>query len=104
MVRYRWAVLMVLASVLILVASVTGNIVYTRSVESEADQKARRAHQQQVATCLSSNEARAKNIQLWEFVFKLTATPEQTPEQKARVAKFRAYLYDTFAPRDCSKI
>ncbi len=93
-----------------LVVSLLFDVVLTAVIATVAVQanrtsdRATQIHSQQVSTCLAGNEARAKNVQLWEFVFKLTSTTEQTPEQKARVVKFRAYLYDTFAPRDCSKI
>lgn len=103
MVRYRWAVLMVLASVLILVGSVIGNVVYTRSVQEGAAAKAEKVRTQQVATCQSSNEARSLQVQLWDYVLSFPPSRPRTEAQEKKIADFKAFVRKTFAPRDCSK-
>lgn len=54
--------------------------------------------------CEVSNEARAKNKQLWAYILELPTADGQprTPEQQKRVDDFRRFINDTFAPRDCS--
>ena len=102
--RYRWAMLMVLASVLILVGSVTGNVVYTRSVQEDAAAKAEQVRTQQVATCQSSNEARKLQVQLWEYVLSFPPSRPRTEVQEQQIKDFKAFMRKTFAQRDCSKI
>lgn len=56
-----------------------------------------------VRGCETSNEARAKNKQLWAYILELP-TPDgqpRTPEQQKRLDDFRMFVDDTFAPRDC---
>lgn len=53
----------------------------------------------QKATCLSGNETRAGQLQLWAYV--LDITPPSTPEEKLRADQFRAYVGKLFAPRKC---
>lgn len=95
----RWLVVS-LALDVILTAAISVVAVKT----NEANAKANETHNQQVATCLLSNEARAKNRQLWDYILKIPPTQPQTEQQKVRVAEFRDFMNGTFAPRDCSKI
>ncbi len=46
--------------------------------------------------CRHDNTQDAKQVALWEFI--ITMSPGAKPEQ---VKVFRAYIRDTFAPRDC---
>ena len=61
------------------------------------------ATQNNRALCLSSNVARAQQIELWNFVISLNKKP-QTAEQKANTAKFESHLVTIFAARNCSHI
>jgi hypothetical protein len=55
------------------------------------------------ATCESGNEARALQVQLWNYVLDLSSNrPNMTVGQRQQIAQFRLYLARTFAPRDCS--
>jgi len=59
--------------------------------------------------CISGNDSRAQQVQLWEFVITLSvAPPNETHAEKAarlnRVREFRAYLHKVFAPRDCTRL
>lgn len=62
----------------------------------------------QHATCISSNEGRALQIKLWNYVLAFPPPANETTDQAARrtqnVAKFKVFLNTTYAPRDCSKI
>ena len=81
--------------------------VQVNDIAHKADKNART----QKTTCLSSNEARAGNIQLWEHVLDLSAqtprpneTPDQRAEQQQQTDQFRAYIHHLFAPRDCNHL
>ena len=59
--------------------------------------------------CQAGNEARAQQVQLWQFVVHISRTPpHQTPAQAAQRARtvraFEAYLHRVLAPRDCHAI
>jgi hypothetical protein len=59
--------------------------------------------------CISGNDSRAQQKQLWEFVLTLSVphANETAADRKVRtqrVKEFRAYLNKVFAPRDCGKI
>ena len=56
--------------------------------------------------CVTSNEFRAEQIGLWEFVINLSKPPaHETPAQKQirehGLKVFEAYLHHVFAPRVC---
>lgn len=84
---------MVMATLLLMVSLVVGNIAYTKSV-----------HDQQVATCQSGNESRKLQVQLWDYVLGFPPSRPRTEAQDKQIADFKAYVHKTFAPRDCSKI
>lgn len=71
---------------------------------NHASDKAAQVHSQQVATCLSTNEGRKLNVQLWDYVLSIPPSRPRTEEQDKRIADFRVFLHKTFAPRDCSRI
>jgi large-conductance mechanosensitive channel len=67
--------------------------------------------QQAVAGCLSANEFRTGERQLWEGLLDgqfSTPTTNQTPEQAAAraevIKRFREFLDKQFALRDCTKV
>lgn len=69
---------------------------------------AAQVHAAQVATCLSSNQTRAQEIQLWNHLAQVSAaspaphlTPRQLAQNKTEVAALLAYIRKTFAPRKC---
>lgn len=93
-----------------LVVSLLFDVVLTAVIATVAVQANRASDQaaqvksQQVSTCLASNEARANNKKLWDYVLAATPTKPRTEEQNEQVRDFRAFVDKTFAPRDCSKI
>ena len=74
----------------------------------EASDRAEAAASATVVTCRSSNEARALQTNLWNFILALPPGPDETPEQRAQraetVGKFKVYIGDAFAPRDCDRL
>lgn len=56
-----------------------------------------------VLTCEVSNQTRAAQVQLWTYILTLS-DQKPTPEQAEKVRKFKIYLTQVFAPRDCSDL
>lgn len=52
-------------------------------------------------TCLSSNEGRALNIQLWDYVLGLNASNNQDPARAQQAKDFQNFVHTIFAPKDC---
>lgn len=58
--------------------------------------------------CLSGNESRAQQVELWETILTMSAqspreeTPAQAELRKRQSEQFRAYLSTVFRPRDCT--
>lgn len=84
---------MVVASFLLLLLVVGGNAAYTKQLRD-----------QQVATCESSNESRALNVRLWDYVLSFPPSRPRTQAQEKQLELFKAFMRKTFAPRDCTKI
>jgi hypothetical protein len=59
-------------------------------------------HASQLANCASSNDTRAEQRQLWQYIFQLTGPPK-TAAQKAGEQKFLAFVDLTFAPVNCTQ-
>lgn len=57
-----------------------------------------------VARCVATNEARAKNEKLWDYLIEQGKNQPRTPEQQMFFDNFVKLKTDTFAPTDCSKI
>lgn len=55
-------------------------------------------------SCNITNEGRANNKKLWDYILKLPPSQERTPDQEKRLDEFRAFVDKTFAQRDCSSI
>lgn len=53
------------------------------------------------STCLSSNEARAGQMQLWHHVLDLPPTAPRTAAQQQQADQFGRYVDNLFAPRKC---
>jgi hypothetical protein len=71
---------------------------------NQANTKANETHSQQIATCRSGNEARAVNVQLWDYIFSVKPVTPRTTAQEEQIVEFKMYVHRAFAPRDCSKI
>lgn len=56
-----------------------------------------------IRNCETSNDARSKNNELWQFAFNLPETTKPTPQQQDNIDKFKAKVDDTFMLRDCNK-
>jgi hypothetical protein len=68
-----------------------------RSASSQAAQNASTAR----ATCIASNQARAVQVQLWNYILDLPPASPSSPNQDAQRAQLRAYVNSTFAQRKC---
>ena len=57
--------------------------------------------------CMTGNDARAQQIQLWEFVISVSRPPHETAAHRRRreatVRRFTTHLHRVFAPRNCTK-
>jgi hypothetical protein len=71
---------------------------------TNAGNRADQVHAQQIGTCQSSNDARAAQVQLWDYILSLPSPRPRTNEQQRQLDQFRAYVNTVFAPRDCSRI
>lgn len=60
-------------------------------------------HASQLASCATSNETRAEQRQLWQYIFQISGTPKTTAE-KAREQQFLAFVNTTFAPVNCAAV
>lgn len=57
-----------------------------------------------VARCVATNEARAKNEKLWDYLIDQGKNQPRTKEQQMFFDNFVKLKDDTFAPTDCSKV
>ncbi len=57
-----------------------------------------------VRSCESTNESRANNKKLWDYILALPPRTERTPAQTEQLADFQAFVDKTFAPRNCSTV
>lgn len=78
--------------------------IYLGVTANAAAAKAARAQNGLQVTCISGNQARATERNLWNYLFSIPATSPETPAQQAQVAQFKTFLNLTLAPRDCTKI
>jgi hypothetical protein len=70
--------------------------------KSATSQAARNAENAKI-TCVTGNESRALQTQLWTYVLDLSSeSPDLTALQKKRIAAFRGYIAIVYAPRDCN--
>lgn len=54
-----------------------------------------------IANCEVSNQSRADNRALWDFIFALPQDQPPTPEQQKRAEQFKGFVAKTFAERNC---
>lgn len=98
--RLIWATI----TSLVLGFALTIALIFTVVQLNDTTAKADRNRERQISTCLSTNEARANNRKLWDFLLKLPPNQEQTSQQRQQLEAFKSLVVQTFAPRDCSKI
>jgi hypothetical protein len=86
-----------LLSVVVIVVAIQANA---------ANDRANANHEYQVDTCNSSNAARQTSRDLWNYVLDAASKnpANETPERKKQISDFRAYMENSYAPRDCSKV
>jgi hypothetical protein len=60
-------------------------------------------HASQLASCALSNETRAEQRQLWQYLFQLSGPP-RTAAQKSQEQKFLGFVDSTFAPVNCTQL
>jgi hypothetical protein len=94
----RW-----LVASLILDVILTAGFVFGAIKINEANDRTDQIHNQQVATCVSSNDARLLTTQLWEYIFTLKPSTPRTDAQQKQIADLQNYVHRAFAPRDCAK-
>jgi hypothetical protein len=75
----------------------------------EASDRAGRAASATVVTCRSSNEARAVQTDLWDYIFtqfaqSIDQSPAESAERAVNIAKFKAYIATAFAQKDCDHL
>ena len=73
-----------------------------RASAAQAKAEAASARAEQLALCRAGNEARAEQVNLWEFVIRLS--PARSARQRAVQAEFVHHLHAIFAPRDCAAL
>jgi hypothetical protein len=56
---------------------------------------------QQYTACKSGNNARAGQLEVWDYLLNLPPTTPQTPAQKAQIQQVRGHLHGVLAPRRC---
>jgi hypothetical protein len=57
----------------------------------------------QIALCQAGNVSRAQQIDLWEFVIRISG-PSKTAAGRRVTAQFEQHLHAVFAPRDCARL
>lgn len=57
-----------------------------------------------VARCETTNESRARNEKLWDYLVDQSKNQQRTPEQQKFFDNFTILKDQTFAPSDCSKL
>lgn len=57
-----------------------------------------------VRNCNTTNEARANNKQLWDYLLSAEPIEPRTPQEQAQIDDFEQLVNRTFAPRDCTKV
>lgn len=57
-----------------------------------------------VSRCEATNEGRARNKELWDYLLGVPPTEPRTPQEQAALDGFAQKVDQTFAPSDCSKI
>lgn len=83
---------------------VTVGLIFSYAKANQASDQAEAVRRQQRDTCLSSNESRALNVKLWEYVLSAQPSTPRSSAQAKQITDFRQFMRMTFAPRDCSKI
>lgn len=80
-----------------------GHASATARTAAMAAQRAASAEATQLALCQATNTARAQQIDLWDFLIRLSKPPA-TAQGRALIAEFVAHLHQVFAPRDCATL
>lgn len=98
LIRLLWASVIfdLVLSIALGFIGITARTASERATAATAASKVTANNQHQ--TCLSGNEARALTVQLWDYVL---ASPLPRTDDAQKVADFRKFLDQTFAPRVC---
>lgn len=82
-----------------------GVVAVTASVQAkQATSQAHLNAQNAKITCVTGNESRKLQTQLWTYVLDLASkNPDLTAYQKKQIAAFKGYIATVYAPRDCDK-
>lgn len=57
-----------------------------------------------VRSCETTNDARASNKALWDYLLALPSNEPATSAQQSEIDSFKAFIDKTFAPRDCKHL
>lgn len=88
---------------IIVLAMLTIGLVFVSVRTSQIASQAESNRAALMARCNSTNEARAKNKQLWDYLIEQGKDQPRTPEAQKFFDKFVALKDQTFAPTDCSQ-
>lgn len=94
-----WGLIAAILIALVSAGFATAASLQARDATSQANRNAANAK----ITCVTGNESRALQIQLWSYVLDLASkNPDLTAQQKKQIAAFRGYVTTVYAPRDCN--
>lgn len=80
-----------------------GGVAISASLQAkEATSQSRRNAENAKISCITGNEGRRLQTQLWTYVLDVSSkNPNLTAYQKKQIAAFRGYIATVYAPRDC---
>lgn len=97
--QLRWLALSIVFDLLL-----TVGLGYLSVQTHRAASKAEDNHTALIRNCETSNEARANNKQLWDYLLNLPTPNAPTLQQKEVRNQFSVFVGKTFSPRNCSKL
>lgn len=87
-------------------AAILVSVIYVAWQAHEAANTATHASSQTHVNCLSANQARATQRQLWTFILSFPPPLHETAEAKRRriheTTRFKVFVHKKFAPLDCT--
>ncbi len=90
---------------LLILIVLTGVLWWTLDKANDANSRATRTAEYQVANCEATNAIRAQDREFWtNDVLAAIAPPGGSPGQKAFAAKIQSKVDKRYAPRDCSAV
>jgi uncharacterized protein (UPF0333 family) len=75
---------------------------HTSDQANRATSSAAITQNNQYVACISANNTRLANQQLWTYILSLPPTHPQTEVEKQQIASFKVYVDNIFAQQKCS--